>query len=224
MGFPAIIIFAWIFDIGPAGIERTQPSAAGTTSRVRYLALTAVVVLASLGAYVGWQRYGNRAGSDTLDSFAVLPFANMSGDPAQEPFSDGISEEILNALAQVDGLSVAARTSAFAFKNVTADVRDIARKLGVAAVLEGSVRISKALRALDDLAARKWIHSRRMLPWLYLRLDGREGALDYLERMYSDHDANMFFMFYDLRLAELRSEPRFRTLAQKMGITPPSPI
>ncbi|MEO8140490.1 MAG: protein kinase [Gemmatimonadota bacterium] len=73
-------------------------------------------------------------------SIAVLPFANMSGDPENEYFSDGISEEIINALAQLPGLRVAARTSAFSFKGKNADLRSIGDQLTVATVLEGSVR------------------------------------------------------------------------------------
>jgi serine/threonine-protein kinase len=75
-------------------------------------------------------------------SVAVLPFTNMSGDREQEYFSDGLTEEIINALAQIPGLKVIARTSAFAFKGQNIDVRRIAEALGVAHVLEGSVRKS----------------------------------------------------------------------------------
>ncbi|MEZ4954357.1 MAG: helix-turn-helix domain-containing protein [Saprospiraceae bacterium] len=73
-------------------------------------------------------------------SVAVLPFVNMSADPENEYFSDGITEEIINALTKVQGLKVIARTSSFAFKNKNVDVRTIAEKLGVATILEGSVR------------------------------------------------------------------------------------
>ncbi len=73
-------------------------------------------------------------------TIAVLPFVNMSNDPENEYFSDGISEEILNALAKVDGIRVTSRTSSFAFKGRQEDVRQIGIKLGVSAVLEGSVR------------------------------------------------------------------------------------
>jgi TolB-like protein/DNA-binding winged helix-turn-helix (wHTH) protein/cytochrome c-type biogenesis protein CcmH/NrfG len=75
-------------------------------------------------------------------SVAVLPFSNLSGDPKQEYFSDGITEELINALAQVDALKVIARTSSFQFKDKDADIGTIARKLNVAAILEGSVRRS----------------------------------------------------------------------------------
>jgi TolB-like protein/tetratricopeptide (TPR) repeat protein len=73
-------------------------------------------------------------------SVAVLPFVNMSADPDNEFFADGITEEILNALTRIEGLQVTARTSSFAFKGLNRDVRDIASELGVATVLEGSVR------------------------------------------------------------------------------------
>jgi serine/threonine protein kinase/Tfp pilus assembly protein PilF len=73
-------------------------------------------------------------------SIAVLPFANMSADAENEYFSDGITEEIINALVQVPGLRVAARTSVFAFKGKSEDLRAVAAKLGVQSVLEGSVR------------------------------------------------------------------------------------
>jgi adenylate cyclase len=73
-------------------------------------------------------------------SIAVLPFVNMSGDPQQEYFSDGMAEELLNSLVRISELKVAARTSAFAFKGKDMEVGDIARRLNVGAILEGSVR------------------------------------------------------------------------------------
>ncbi|HMH27295.1 MAG TPA: TIR domain-containing protein [Steroidobacteraceae bacterium] len=75
-------------------------------------------------------------------SIAVLPFVNLSGDKDQEYFSDGLTEELLNSLAEIEGLQVAARTSAFSFKGQDNDIGTIARKLNVGAVLEGSVRRS----------------------------------------------------------------------------------
>ncbi len=80
-------------------------------------------------------------GLETYDhSIAVLAFENMSGDPTNEYFSDGISEEILNSLVQVEGLKVAGRTSAFSFKGKNEDIRSIGHKLNVKMVLEGSIR------------------------------------------------------------------------------------
>jgi TolB-like protein len=78
--------------------------------------------------------------ADLLPSIAVLPFVNMSADPDNDYFCDGLAEELLNALSKVDGLKVAARTSAFSFKGKNVDVREIGRLLSVSVVLEGSVR------------------------------------------------------------------------------------
>jgi len=83
---------------------------------------------------------GIKAGSDK--SIAVLPFVNMSADPENEYFSDGISEEILNSLTHVEGIQVTARTSSFSFKGKNEDVREIGTKLGVSSILEGTVRRS----------------------------------------------------------------------------------
>jgi len=75
-------------------------------------------------------------------SIAVLPFVNMSGDPAQEYFSDGLTEELLNSLSHINELQVAARTSSFSFQGAHPDIGTVAHKLNVASVLEGSVRRS----------------------------------------------------------------------------------
>jgi TolB-like protein/Tfp pilus assembly protein PilF len=80
--------------------------------------------------------------SSVFDSIAVLPFANMSSDPEQEYFSDGITEELINVLAQLPNLKVTGRTSSFTFKGKNEDLRSIGEKLGVKTVLEGSVRSS----------------------------------------------------------------------------------
>jgi TolB-like protein/class 3 adenylate cyclase/Tfp pilus assembly protein PilF len=84
------------------------------------------------------EQTGVKAGD--AKSIAVLPFVNMSADPDNEYFSDGISEEILNALTRVEGLQVTSRTSSFSFKGKNEDVRQIGNKLGVSTILEGSVR------------------------------------------------------------------------------------
>jgi TolB-like protein len=84
----------------------------------------------------------SKSNTEPFESIAVLPFANMSSDPEQEFFSDGISEEIINMLAQVPGLKVAGRTSAFSFKGKNQDLRFIGEQLNVNHILEGSVRKS----------------------------------------------------------------------------------
>ena len=87
-------------------------------------------------------RTANGAGIDTANSIAVLPFANISADVENEYFCDGLAEELLNALAKIDDLKVAARTSAFSFKGKNTNVSEVGRALGVKTVLEGSVRKS----------------------------------------------------------------------------------
>jgi TolB-like protein len=96
--------------------------------------------------------------SDLMDeqqsksSIAVLPFANLSADAEQEYFCDGIAEDIINDLSQIDGLKVVARTSAFAFKGQNEDIRTIGKKLGVGNVLEGSVRrVGQQIRVTAQL-------------------------------------------------------------------------
>jgi TolB-like protein len=91
-------------------------------------------------AATGGGASADKSPSGRHSSIAVLPFTNLSSDPADEYFSDGISEEIINALSKLEGLRVAARTSSFAFKGRGVEINEIARKLGVSTVLEGSVR------------------------------------------------------------------------------------
>jgi adenylate cyclase len=144
VGFPIAMTLAWIFDVGPQGIQRTGQVDPANVSvqrklRVAYAALVAISML-GLG-YVLYERGVGRAHAGARhSSIAVLPFTNLSGDPAQDYFSDGMSEELLNLLARVPGLQVASRTSAFAYKGRNVDIREVGQDLGVETVLEGSVR------------------------------------------------------------------------------------
>jgi len=99
-----------------------------------------VFALKSSGLTVPSDNEIEKAKVKSKKSIAVLPFVNMSADPENEYFSDGITEEILNALAQVDGLHVTSRTSSFAFKGKSTDIREIGKQLNVSTILEGSVR------------------------------------------------------------------------------------
>ncbi len=107
-----------------------------TPRRIGVLVATGALLATSMGVLALRQR----AAGAVAPSVAVLPFADMSPQHDQEYFSDGIAEEILDALARVDGLRVVGRTSSFSFKGKSEDLRTIGKKLGVAAVLEGSVR------------------------------------------------------------------------------------
>jgi TolB-like protein/Tfp pilus assembly protein PilF len=101
---------------------------------------TSIFALADNGIQVPAQKHIQELTGSYQNSVAVLPFVNFSGDPSDEYFSDGITEEIINALVKVTDLSVASRTSVFAYKNTSKDIRQIGKELNVATVLEGSVR------------------------------------------------------------------------------------
>jgi len=119
IGLPVTVVLSWVFDWTPSGMQRTGESA--PDDAISSPNSTAIASAASV---------------------AVLPFVNMSNDPDNEYFSDGLTEELLNVLAKISELKVAARTSSFHFKGQTGDVAEIGRRLGVATVLEGSVRKS----------------------------------------------------------------------------------
>ncbi len=154
LGFPVAIMLSWVFEITPEGIVETD--AVGVNfgrlrlSPARLVELGLLVALVSL---VGWL-YVERltlqeqasttaiSGDDGKPSVAVLAFQNMSDEQELEYFGDGLSEEILNQLAKINEINVASRTSSFYFKNKDIDIQEIGARLGVAHVLEGSVRRS----------------------------------------------------------------------------------
>jgi adenylate cyclase len=148
IGLPIALALAWAFDATADGVRREAAATPAELATIIALprsrrwpagvaALAGIVLLAG-GAW--WTVIGAGTRPGTYDSIAVLPFANLSGDAADDYFGDGLAEELLNALSSIDGLKVAARTSAFAFKGTSTDVRVIGDTLRVAAVLEGSVR------------------------------------------------------------------------------------
>ncbi len=141
--FPIVIAVSWVYDVTAHGLTRTD---AGTGGAGPHPAILAGVVLSglALGAAGWWTvRSVDPAGvaSSGSSSIAVLPFVDMSEAGDQAYLGDGVAEEILNLLAGVDGLQVAARTSSFAFRE-NDDIREIGTRLDVAHVVEGSVRRS----------------------------------------------------------------------------------
>jgi len=158
LGFPLAFILAWQFDITPGGIKKTQT--AGLLTRTQNTLLFSMMMLGVFGLGYGFYGYYSNVFSTAetgelqalaaqqrefvapQNSIAVLPFADLSEDGSQGYFSDGIAEEILNVLAKVNGLRVAARTSSFAFRAPDKDIREIGRLLNVGTVLEGSIRKS----------------------------------------------------------------------------------
>src|SRR5207253_1493438 len=150
-GFPIVILLAWAFDVSPSGIERTAPIRPDRRAGLEGVRLGLILVgvgLLAAAPGITWHfliRRGaqvplERASASRTASLAVLPFVNMSREKEDEYFSDGITEEVINALANVEGLHVVSRTSAFAFKGRNVSVRTIGEELAVASVLEGSVR------------------------------------------------------------------------------------
>ncbi|MEJ2534173.1 MAG: hypothetical protein P8008_01515 [Gammaproteobacteria bacterium] len=179
-GLPAVLVFAWVFELTPEGFKRDAEVPRERSARpqtARRLDGVILVSIALLAAFLIADRFqptpppepatapaepAEQAASkapaseetpvsstdaavtvlptDGARSIAVLPFVNMSPDPDNEYFADGVSEEILNVLVDVEDLRVAARTSSFAFKGSALGIAEIAEKLGVEYVLEGSVR------------------------------------------------------------------------------------
>ena len=144
LGFPLVVTLAWIFDVNEGRVERTAPAEGVRGARLALLLIVIGLLAAAPGAlWYFYLRGSHRSATEAAaPSIAVLPFVNLSSDKEQEYFSDGISEEILNALAQVDGLRVIGRTSSFSLKGKNEDLRSIGQKLDVANLLEGSVRKS----------------------------------------------------------------------------------
>ena len=127
LGFPIALILSWLFDAGPGGVRKETVAPAPA-------ALAAPTAPASASASA------DAALTIPFKSIAVLPFADLSPAHDQQYFSDGVAEEILNALVKLKDLKVAGRTSSFSFRSGNEDLRSIGRTLVVAHVLEGSVR------------------------------------------------------------------------------------
>jgi len=167
IGMVPVVIFAWAFELTPEGLKKERDvdrSLSITPQTGKKLDRVIMVVLALAVGFFAFDKFvldperraalreqavaqarqemhaEARAEAASAPSIAVLPFVNMSGDPDNEYFSDGISEELLNLLAKIPGLRVISRTSAFSYKNKAVKVADVARELNVAHVLEGSVR------------------------------------------------------------------------------------
>jgi TolB-like protein len=167
IGFPLVLFFAWAFELTPEGVKRESQvdrsqSIAPKTGRKLDFAIIAVLAMAL--AWFAWDKFSDRGsgsitggdqvagtqGSEVIEpdpfstekSVAVLPFVAMSSGADDEYFADGLTEEILNSLAQLPELLVTARTSSFHFKGQEIPVTEIADKLGVGHIVEGSVRRS----------------------------------------------------------------------------------
>ena len=156
LGFPVALILAWMFDATPQGLKRTPPPDDGTVARGRHSLIDGILAgaLVIVIALVSYQQLASSPGAGTREagivsgaappasgiSIAVLPFANLSEDRAQEFFSDGMTEEINTALAKIPNLLVVARASAFQFKGERRDIRAVGQALSARYLIDGSVR------------------------------------------------------------------------------------
>jgi len=148
VGFPIALVFSWAFEITPEGIVRESQVAADQsithhTGR-KIVALTIVLAVVATGLLI-FQLIRARstpppAATISNKSIAVMPFDNLSGDPQNAYFSEGVQDEILTRLAKIAELKVISRTSTQRFKSAPTDLRQIAQQLGVANILEGSVQ------------------------------------------------------------------------------------
>lgn len=153
VGFPLAIFFAWAFELTPDGIRREQRVPASESishSTGRKLDFLIIGVLAVVVIVLLADRFAGPIPADLPEdaatpraSIAVMPFVNLSGDEANEYFSDGVAEEILNALVQIRELRILSRSSSFAFKGKDVPLRVITEELGVSHVVAGSVRESE---------------------------------------------------------------------------------
>lgn len=157
LGLPLAVFFAWAFEVTPEGVkreedvDRSQPTTRQTGRKLDFVIMGVMAIAIGLFA---WDKFvvqpdaipgdvaGTASGSTGRASIAVLPLDNMSGDPEQQYFSDGMTEEIISKLALIDDLRVISRTTVEHHKNAGLDVPAIAEALNVGFVLEGSVRKS----------------------------------------------------------------------------------
>jgi TolB-like protein len=145
LGFPVAIALAWHFELGDRGL--TRDTAADAVARPvvhglrRYADVAIIgVLLVTVAALLVRQSDIGKPPPPDRPTIAVLPFANLSGDPEQEYFSDGLAQELLDRLGRVPGLAVIGRSSSFSLKGKDLDTLSVAERLGATTILEGAVR------------------------------------------------------------------------------------
>ena len=213
IGFVPAVIFSWVFELTPQGLKRDEDvrpeeSIAPQTARRMNRMIIAVLVLAlgyfAVDKFVLAPRREVARSKQLPDngpsavasakSIAVLPFVNMTSDKENEFFADGLSEEILNSLARIDGMRVVGRTSSFQFKGKNEDLRTIGEKLGAATVLEGSVRregerariTAQLIRTSDGIHLWSETYDRTLTDTLAVQLDIAEQVAGVLNVVLDD--------------------------------------
>jgi TolB-like protein/Tfp pilus assembly protein PilF len=197
IGFPIALVIAWAFEATPQGIKRTEVAdAMPATARHKKHAWIFIVVIGAgfsiglffIGRYTA--RTSSNASSSELPakSIAVLPFDNLSRDPDNAFFAEGVQDEILTRLAKVSDLKVISRTSTQRFKSAPEDLREIAKQLGVANILEGSVQKSndqvrvnvQLINALTDAHLWAEIYDRKLTDLFTVESDIAKTVADTL--------------------------------------------
>src|SRR6476660_3543817 len=152
LGFPGALIIAWAFEMTPEGLKRNADIAPNeyippwSTRRFAALILSIAILAAGVPLFrlsrskPTWLPWRDVASTASQQSIAVLPLLNESGNPGDEYFSDGLSEELIAALAQIKELKVIGRSSSFRFKDKKTDIKTIGEELGITTLLEGTVR------------------------------------------------------------------------------------
>jgi TolB-like protein/Flp pilus assembly protein TadD len=173
IGFPIALVIAWAFELTPEGLKRTEDVDLAKQSRRKshtWIYIMIVGAALSVGLFfIGRYSARNTASAARTElpakSIAVLPLLNESGDPGDEYFSDGLSEELIAALAQIRELKVIGRSSSFRFKDRKEESKTIGEKLGVSTLLEGTVRkqgnkvriVAELINAADGIEL--WTHT-----------------------------------------------------------------
>lgn len=271
LGFPFVLIFAWAFELTPEGlkkeheVDRSRSIRSDTGRRLNIIVvclLVAAVVILLADKLVNGEVADSPAIAEeteesvtngstvaTINSIAVLPFVNMSSDPEQEYFSDGISEELLNLLAKIPGFRVTGRTSSFEFKGENRDLRKIGKSLGVNNILEGSVRKSNDQvritaqlvnaadgfhiwsetydRRLDNIFAVQDEIAGKVVKELKLALLGasfESGSSDPVRLDATAHNAYLQGMFFRNKGGPDNNEQAAQYFEQAVALTPDSPL
>jgi TolB-like protein/cytochrome c-type biogenesis protein CcmH/NrfG len=139
-GFPIALIFAWVFDATPSGVQRTVPTPAAPATGVRKSLWVLVGMGIAISVIAGFFLLPHASARKVEKSIAILPFENFSDDKANAYFADGIQDDVLTNLAKISDLKVISRTSVMQYRGQQHNLREIGKALGVSAILEGSVR------------------------------------------------------------------------------------
>jgi TolB-like protein len=243
---PLFRLFSWVFEFTPEGLKRekvVRREESITPQTGKKLDRTIIVLLTLALGYFAVDKFvlepvrvaeiveqtaqqvhtDALAESDGDNSIAVLPFVNMSDDESNEYFSDGISEEILNALAKVEDLKVAGRTSSFAFKDRNEDLRTIGEALGVSHVLEGSVRkagtkvriTAQLIKAVDGFHLWSDTFDRELTDVFAIQDEIAQAIFDQLKVHLTGEQGDIQFEFILNRMVE-----RLNSERAKMGLAP----